>query len=137
MASLNTKSNKMKKQILLWAAFLFMGINAVNAQGGGMQRLTPEERTKNTMEKLVPLQLTEEQTTKTTAVFLDTYNTQQKAMEEMRAGGTFDREAFQAKRKEWNDARDVKLKEIFTADQFKKFKDEIEPSMMPQRRASQ
>ena len=127
----------MKKQFLVMMAFMFMAFNAANAQGGGMQRQTPEERTKTTMEKLAPLQLSEEQTTKTTAVFLDSYNTQQKAMEEMRASGSFDREAFQAKRKEWNDARDVKLKEIFTADQFKKFKDEIEPSMAPQRRTNQ
>jgi hypothetical protein len=128
----------MKRQFLVLLAFMFMGFGAANAQGGGgMQRQTPEERTKTTMEKLVPLALNADQVTKTTAVFTEAYTTQQKAMEEMRAAGTFDREAFQAKRKEWNDARDAKLKEIFTADQFKKFKDEIEPSMMPQRRPQQ
>jgi hypothetical protein len=30
--------------------------------------------------------------------------------------------------------RDEKLKAIFTEDQFKKYKDEVEPSMRPQRR---
>ena len=39
-----------------------------------------------------------------------------------------------AKRKEMNDAQDVNLKLIFTTEQFKKFKDEIEPAMIPQRR---
>jgi hypothetical protein len=30
--------------------------------------------------------------------------------------------------------RDEKLKGIFSADQFKKFKDEVEPALRPQRR---
>ncbi len=127
----------MKKQFLLLAAVLFMGFGVAKAQGGGMQRQTPEERTKATMEKLAPLQLTAEQTTKTTAIFSDSYNTQQKAMEEMRASGSFDREAFMAKRKEWDAARDVQLKAVFTADQFKKWQEEIEPSLRPQRRPNQ
>lgn len=129
----------MKKQFVLLAAVLFMGFGVANAQGqgGGMQRQTPEERTKATMEKLAPLQLTADQTTKTTAIFSDVYNTQQKAMEEMRASGSFDREAFMAKRKEWDAARDAKLKEIFTADQFKKWQEEVEPALRPQRRPNQ
>ncbi len=127
----------MKKQFLLLAAIFFMGFGVANAQGGAMQRQTPEERTKATMEKLAPLQLTADQTTKTTAIFSDSYNTQQKAMEEMRASGSFDREAFMAKRKEWDAARDAKLKEVFTADQFKKWQEEVEPSLRPQRRPNQ
>ncbi len=127
----------MKKQFLLLAAVFFMGFSAANAQGGGMQRQTPEERTKATMEKLAPLQLNADQTTKTTAVFSDSYTAQQKAMEDMRASGSFDREAFMAKRKEWDEARDLKLKAIFTAEQFKKWQDEVEPSLRPQRRPNQ
>ena len=115
-------------------AVMFISLGAAKAQGG--QRQTPEERTKTTMEKLAPLNLNADQLTKTTALFTDLYTQQQKAMEEMRASGSMDREAFQAKRKEMNDARDLKLKEIFTADQYKKFKDEIEPAMMPQRRSN-
>ncbi|HSN61330.1 MAG TPA: hypothetical protein VLR49_10370 [Ferruginibacter sp.] len=125
----------MKKQFLLLMAVIFMSFTAAKAQGG-MQRQTPEERTKATIEKLAPLNLNAEQTTKTTAVFTDLYTTQQKAMEEMRASGSFDREAFQAKRKELDAARDVKLKEIFTADQFKKWQEEIEPSLRPQRKSN-
>ena len=115
-------------------AVMFISFGAAIAQGG--QRQTPEERTKTTMEKLVPQNLNADQITKTTALFTDLYTQQQKAMEEMRASGSMDREAFQAKRKEMNDARDLKLKEIFTADQYKKFKDEIEPAMTPQRRSN-
>ena len=47
-------------------------------------------------------------------IITDFVNAQQKATDEMRASGSMDREAFQAKRKEMNDARDLKLKEIFT-----------------------
>jgi len=122
----------MKKQIMILAVMV-LSLGAANAQGG-MQRQTPEERTKATMEKLAPLNLTADQATKTTVLFTNMFTQQQKALEEMRAGGNVDREAMMAKRKEMNDARDVKLKEIFTAEQFKKFKDEIEPAMMPQRR---
>ena len=124
----------MKKQFFLLMAVMFISFGAAKAQGG--QRQTPEERTKTTMEKLVPLNLNADQITKTTALFTDLYTEQQKALEEMRASGSMDREAFQAKRKEMNDARDLKLKEIFTADQYKKFKDEIEPAMTPQRRSN-
>lgn len=125
----------MKKQFFLLMAVIFMSVTAANAQGG-MQRQTPEERTKATIEKLAPLNLNADQITKTTAVFTDLYTTQQKAMEEMRASGSMDREAFQSKRKEMDAARDVKLKEIFTADQFKKWQEEIEPSLRPQRRSN-
>jgi hypothetical protein len=123
----------MKKQFLLLMVVMFISFTAVKAQAG-MQSQTPEERTKATIEKLAPLQLSEDQTKKATAVFTDTYTNQQKVMEEMRASGSFDREAFQAKRKELNTARDARLKEIFTADQFKKWQEEIEPSLRPQRK---
>jgi hypothetical protein len=51
----------------------------------------------------------------------------------MRASGNTDREAFQAKRKELAEARDAKLKLIFTEEQQKKWIDEIEPGLRPQR----
>jgi len=109
-------------------------ITAANAQGGGGgQRQTPEERTKATMEKLAVLNLADDAKTKTEVVISDFSNAQQKAMEEMRAGGNMDRDAMMAKRKELADARDAKLKAIFTEEQMKKWKDEIEPSLRPQR----
>ncbi|MCW3089197.1 MAG: hypothetical protein JWP81_266 [Ferruginibacter sp.] len=108
-------------------------ITAVNAQGGGGgQRQTPEERTKATMEKLAVLNLSADAKTKTEAIITDYNNTSQKAMQEIRAAGG-DRDAMMAKRKELSDARDVKLKAIFTEEQMKKWKDEIEPSLRPQR----
>ena len=110
---------------------LIGGIAAVNAQGGG-QRQTPEERTKAAMEKLRPLNLDAETVKKTEIIFADYNNIWQKEMEEMRASGS-DREEMMAKRKELSEARDTKLRAILTADQMKRWKDEIEPSMRPQR----
>lgn len=124
----------MKKQFVLMLFAAIFSITAVNAQGGGGQRQTPEERTKATMEKLAPLNLEADAKTKTEVVIAEFYNAQQKSMEEMRASGTMDRDAMMAKRKELADARDAKLKTIFTADQLKKWIDEIEPSLRPQRR---
>ncbi len=123
----------MKKQIALLLTTALLSFTAVNAQGGGGQRQTPEERTKATMEKLGPLSLSPEVTKKTEAIFTDYNNTWQKTMDEMRASGSVDRDAMMAKRKEQSDARDLKLKAVFTEDQMKKWKDEIEPTTRQQR----
>ncbi len=117
------------------ASAVIISITTVNAQGGGGQRMTPEERTKATVEKMAPLNMDAEIKAKAEAIIAEFYNTQQKAMEEMRASGSFDREAFAAKRKELSDARDGKLKAIFTAEKMKKWIEEIEPSTRPQRPA--
>jgi len=124
----------MKNQFVLMVFAAFFSMTAVNAQGGGGgQRMTAEERTKLTMEKMAPLNLSDEVKVKTEVIIADYNNTGQKVMEEMRASGNMDRDAMMAKRKELADARDVKLKAIFTEDQMKKWKDEIEPSMRQQR----
>jgi len=123
----------MKKQFVLMLFAAIFSFTTIHAQGGGGQRQTPEERTKATMEKMAPLNLDADAMKKTEVIIADFNNTQQKAMEEMRASGTMDREAMMAKRKELSNARDAKLKTVFTADQMKKWIDEIEPSLRPQR----
>ncbi|MDB5202089.1 MAG: hypothetical protein JWQ27_1498 [Ferruginibacter sp.] len=122
----------MKKQIVLAALAIIFSLGSVFAQD--MQRQTPEERTKATMEKLAPLSLTADQSVKVNTAFLEFYTARQKSMEEMRAAGSFDREAMTAKNKELSDARDGKLKAVLTEDQLKKWKEEIEPSLRPQRK---
>jgi hypothetical protein len=124
----------MKKQLVLVAFAAMFSITVANAQGGGGQRITPEERIKLTIEKMAPLNLDAATKTKSDAIITDFVNEQQKAMDEIRAAGG-DREAMGAKRKELADARDVKLKAIFTEAQYKQWKDEIEPSLRPQRPA--
>ena len=121
----------MKKQLVLAAIAAMFSITAVNAQGGGGQRMTPEERIKFTIEKMAPLNLDAATKVKSDAIITDYINESTKAMDELRAAGS-DRDAMMAKRK---DARDVKLKAIYTEAQYKQWKDEIEPSLRPQRPA--
>ena len=121
------------------AFFLVMiavaGVLTANAQGGGgFQRRTVEERVKSVMERLAPLNLDKDQTTMADSVFTQSYRDQDKMREEMRAGGAQpDRDQMREKMQKMNDDRDEKLKKIFTADQFKKWKDEIQPAMRQQR----
>ncbi|MEP7164970.1 MAG: hypothetical protein ABI741_09750 [Ferruginibacter sp.] len=122
----------MKKQILLLAAGICFSITSLMAQDN-VQRQTPEDRTKAAMEKMAPLNLDADTKAKTEVIMADFYTSQQNAMREMRASGTMDREAMSAKRKELADARDAKLKMIFTQEQLKKWIDEIEPGLRPQR----
>jgi periplasmic protein CpxP/Spy len=125
----------MKKQLVLVAIAAMFSITAANAQGGGgAPRMTPEERIKFTIEKMAPLNLDADTKGKADVIITDYVNGSQKATDEIRAAGG-DRDAMMAKRKEFSDARDVKLKAIFTEAQYKQWKDEIEPSLRPQRPA--
>lgn len=112
------------------------GIFALYLSAGAQnfQRRTVEERVKDAMEKMAPLSLDKEKSDKADSIFTDFFKAQDKAFEEMRNSGSMDREAMMAKRKEMMDARDAKLQQLLTAEQFKKFKDEIEPAMTPMRR---
>ena len=123
----------MKKQILLALFAAAFSIAAVHAQPGG-PRKTVEERVKDIDAKLADLKLDKEQATKVDEVFTTYFKDQQKAMEDARAaGGQQDMEARKAARKKLNDDRDAKLKVILTEAQYKKWKDEIEPTTRPQR----
>jgi protein CpxP len=123
----------MKKQILLALFSLTIVTTTVNAQGG-FQRRTPEERLKAVHDKIdSAFKLDAEKMAKVDAIFLDAFKQQDAKMEEIRASGSFDREAMQAAREELVKARDAKLKEVLSEEQMKKFKDEIELSMRPQR----
>lgn len=121
----------MKKAILL-IAIAITGALGVQAQGGGgMMRRTPEERLQQVKEKLTDLKLDKDQSTKTDSIFLNYFKDQSKAFEDMRASG--DRSQIREQMKKLADDRDDKLKKVFTDDQYKKWKDEIEPSLRPQR----
>lgn len=122
----------MKKQFVLLAVAVMFSFTAAQAQGGGGGRMSPEERIKTTIEKMAPLKLDADTKVKADVIIADYVNGQQKAMDEIRASGG-DRNAMMTKRKEFADARDAKLKVIFTDAQMKQWKDEIEPSLRPQR----
>ena len=123
----------MKTKISFLMICMFAAVITLNAQGGGQPR-TVEERVKTTMEKLAPLALDKDQTEKTNVVFTDYYKAVQKKRDEMTAGGAQpDRDKMREEVLKLNGERDEKLKKVFTADQFKKFKDEIEATLRPQR----
>ncbi len=125
----------MKKKILLCAAFALLSFCAVNAQGGGMQRTVPE-RVKMVMDKLTDFKLDKDKTALTDSAFTEYYRGGQKMREEaMAGGGQPDRDAMREKMKKLADERDDKLKKMFTDDQYKKWKDEIEATTRPQRPA--
>ncbi len=124
----------MKKAIFLFVAVAFAGITSVNAQGGGFQRRTVEERVKSVMDKLADFKLDKDKSALTDSAFTSYYKAMDKMREEMMSGGGQpDRDAMREKFQKLSAERDDKLKKIFTDEQYKKWKDEIEPTTRPQR----
>ncbi|PZR29575.1 MAG: hypothetical protein DI535_02345 [Citrobacter freundii] len=126
------------KKIGLFLAFMVAGVIMANAQGGGgggFRQRTVEERVKAVHEKIdSAFKLEAEKLTKVDAAFTKFYTDQDKVRQELMSGGERpDRETMMAKLAPVTEARDKELKTILTDEQFKKFKEEIEPSMMPRR----
>ena len=66
--------------------------------------------------------------------FTEYYRGQDKVREDMMSSGERpSREEMMAKMKPLTDARDKELKAVLTDEQYKKWKEEIEPSLMPRR----
>ena len=124
----------MKKQFLLLATALLVGTTTMYAQGG-FQRQTPEERLKPIHEKIdSAFKLTAEKLAKVDSVFLESFKQQEAKMAELRSGGERpDREAMMAMRQQLADERDNKLNAVLTEEQMKIWKNELEPSLRPQR----
>jgi periplasmic protein CpxP/Spy len=117
----------MKKHFIFILVLLLGGATMVNAQNN--PRRTPEERTKRVVDTLTTVfKLDKAHADQADSVFLNYYKDADKMREAMQ--GNFDRDAFM---KLTND-RDEKLKKVLKEDEFKKFKEEIEPAMRPQRR---
>lgn len=119
----------MKRKITMLFALILMATTGIYAQG--MQRRTVPERVKATMDKITtPLNLDASQASRTDSVFTDYYNAQMKMFQDARASGNRpDRSAFEKLMQD----RDAKLQTIFTADQYTKFKNEVEETLRPQR----
>ena len=128
----------MKKQIALSMVVMLVTVASIMAQGQGGPRMTVEERVKVVNEKLTDFKLAPDKQAKTDSIFTAYYTAMQKEREAMMSsGGTPDRDAMRAKMLKLNIDRDEQLKLIFTDDQFKKWKDDIEPAMRPQRASRQ
>ena len=124
----------MKKQLLITLFAIVAAVGSLMAQNN-MQQKTPNERAKETFSKLkTALALGAEQDAKVYQVFEELYTAQQKAMEEMRNSGSMDREKMKETRDKLNAERDTKLKVILTEEQMKKWVNDLEPTMRPQRR---
>ena len=119
----------MKRKITMLFALILIATTGIYAQG--MQRRTVPERVKATMDKITtPLNLDASQASRTDSVFTDYYTAQMKVFQDAQASGNRpDRSAFQKLMQD----RDAKLQTIFTADQYTKFKNEVEETLRPQR----
>ena len=125
----------MKKYFGLVVAAFLINTTFIMAQGfGGGPRLTVQERLKLVNEKLVDFKLDNAHQNKSDSIFTVYYTAIQKQRDEMvAAGGEPDRDARRANMQKLSLERDNELKTIFTDEQFKKWKNDIEPTMRPQR----
>lgn len=125
------------KKIGLLLAFMVAGVIMINAQGGGggFRQRSVEERVKDVHEKFeTAFKLDAAKLTQVDSAFATYYRSQDKVRAElMNSGERPSRETMMAKMTPLTEARDKELKAILTEEEFKKFKDEIEPSMMPRR----
>ena len=123
----------MKRQLVLIAVAALFSVTAANAQGG-FQRRTVEERVKMVHDKMdSAFKLPADKLAKVDSIFTTYNKAVDQAREDMMASGNPDRDAMRAKMVELRGPRDESLKAILTDDQYKIWKETIEPSMMPQR----
>ena len=123
----------MKKQLFLGLLAFISTAGTLMAQDN-MQPKKPHERAKETYFKLkTDLALTGEQDAKVYQAFEDYYTTMQKLREEMRASGNTGSERMKDNVEKISTVRDNKLKAALTEEQMKKWVNEIEPGMRPQR----
>lgn len=124
----------MKTKMVFVISFFIFGAITVNAQGG-FQRRTVEERLQIVNQKLdSAFKLDKTKLTDADSAFANFYRGTDKLREDMMSGGgQFDRQAFMDKVQPLMDERDKKLQTILTADQFKTWKEAIEPSMRQRR----
>ena len=109
----------MKSKIILLVTLMFAGVLSTQAQQGGGQRRTPEERTKMVVDRLTDsLKISAAQATDINAAYLDYYKAQDKLREGLAPGTRPD----QAEMTKLTDARDAKLKVILKEEQFTKLK---------------
>lgn len=120
---------------LVFLIALVAGLMGVaNAQGGNMRR-TVEERVKNIHEKLDSVfKFDDAKQTRIDSVFTTYFRQQDKVREELRSGG--ERPDFETMRNKMQpaiEARDKELKSILSEQEYKKWKEDLEPALMQRR----
>lgn len=123
----------MKKTIVALAALLFAGTVSSFAQGG-FQMPTPEDRVKRVHAKMdSAFKLDETKAKQVDDLFLEFYKQQDKVRQELMEsnGGNFQgmREQMQEKMKPQQETLDAKVKPILGDDNFKIWKEQIEPTL--------
>ena len=122
----------MKIKNIFFVAVMRLAGFAVNAQGRG--RRTVEERVQMVHEKMdSAFRLEASKLTKVDSVYANYYRQTDKVRDEMMAASNGERPDMQAMREKtqpYTDAKDKELKTLLTDEQYKKWKEEIEPSMM-------
>lgn len=125
----------MKKLLILFLSITMISLATKAQERGGFQRRTVEERVKMVHDKIDSAFKPSADNLKAIDVaFTDYYKAQDKLREEMMSGGERpDMQAMRAKMEPLITERDEKLKKALSEEQYKKWKEEIEPSMRPQR----
>jgi hypothetical protein len=123
----------MKKQMILLLAMIVAGTTITFAQGGGggFRQRTVEERVLAVHQKVdSAFKPDAAKLTQVDSVFATYYRATDKVRQELMSGGERpDREVMMQKMQPATEARDKELKVLLGDNNFKKFKDEIEPSM--------
>src|SRR5580765_4483979 len=121
----------MKKMLLIAPMILIVAISASAQGGGNFQRRTVEERVQTIHQKMdSAFKLDKTKLADADSAFAAYYRASDKVREEMMSGGGQpDRQAMMAKMQPLMDERDKKLKDVLTEEQFKTWKEVIEPSM--------
>jgi protein CpxP len=127
----------MKTKIAVMISSFLFGAIAVNAQGG-FQRRTVEEKVQIVQQKLdSAFKLDKTKLAGADSAFANYYRATDKVRDDMMSGGGQpDFQAMREKMQPFMDERDSKLKGILTEDQFKTWKDQIEPSLRQRRQGS-
>ncbi|MEE1885963.1 hypothetical protein [Pedobacter flavus] len=111
------------KKLLFICALLLGTISMANAQGGGRQMATPEERAKRSTDMLVErLKLNDDQKASVTKIYLEQSKAQSTLMQE--AAG--DREAMRSKMEKMTTEVNAKIEALLTDAQKKDFKAYLE-----------
>ncbi|MBS1919842.1 MAG: hypothetical protein JST17_06295 [Bacteroidetes bacterium] len=121
----------MKTKVLMLVVVMFTAIITVNAQ---FQRRTVEERVKMVHSKIdSAFKFDTQKMANIDSIFANFYRSQDQVREEMRNGGGQDRQAMREKMQPLTEDRNQKLKAAMGDNDFKIWKEQIEPSMRPKR----
>jgi len=116
----------------LISSFILLAVLA-NAQGG-LQRRTVAERVQFVEQKFdSAFKLDKSKLAETDSIFANYFRAQDKLREEMMSSGGQDFQAMREKMQPLMEDRDKKLQGILTADQYKTWKESLEPSIRPHR----